>query len=171
MKKVLQIVACSIFCLLFLLPGKSQLVGIYGGKTMFPGLYAGLRYSHMTYSEINMAAGVYAEVANPNKLLYRATGLDILAEYHSGRDPLASSLAIRAGAGALVQVESEPWVYKDLSWRQRLNYGVLTEVSGIWNMTEAFALGLFCRQNFLFNKLLGSSHFVFGLNLSYRPGL
>lgn len=145
----------------------AQMISLTATRTPFPGALAGLRYSHSTFSEINLAGGFFIEAASMARLRYRVVGVEALAEFLSARDP-SVRFGWKAAIGATTQLESEPWVYKDLTWQQRLNYGMTTELGGMWNMTEAFALSANAQQKFLFNKMLGSTHFLIGLALHWR---
>jgi hypothetical protein len=147
-----------------------QSVSLSTGRTMIPGLYAGLRYSHPSFSQVNLAGELFMEQAQLPKISYRAMGANLLAEYINGRDPLEAKFVYKAAIGLSGQVEEEPWIYKYSPFRQLINYGIVSELSGMWNMTEVFSSSLFLQQKFLFNKLLGTTHFIFGLTLSYRLG-
>jgi hypothetical protein len=65
----------------------AQMISLTAARTPVPGVYAGLRYSHYTNSEINLAAGVFYESANPARLRYASAGAEALAEFQSARDP------------------------------------------------------------------------------------
>jgi hypothetical protein len=148
-----------------------QSVSLSPGRTLMPGLYAGLRYSHPGSLQVNLAGELFMEQAQFSKLSYRATGVNILAEYSNATDPQEAKVGYKAAIGVTGQVEEEPWVYKYQEFRQRVNYGAVGELSALWNMTEAFSAAVFIQQKLLFNKLLGTTHFLFGLSISHRLGL
>jgi hypothetical protein len=171
MKKKMKGFCLMLFAVMTLVAGSAQTVSVTGGRTMIPALYAGVGYSHPTNSAINLGGRLFVERAQFSRIDYSAAGADLMLEYLNSRPPEETKCAFRFAAGATAQAETEPWIYKTLSFTQRLNYGVLTELSGVWNITEAFALSVFGQQKFLFNKVLGATHFLFGLTLSCRPGL
>jgi len=160
-----------LYALMALITGSAQTISVTGARTMIPGLYAGITYSHPTNSEINLGGRVFVERAQFSRIDYSAVGADLMLEYVSSRHPQESKCAVRVASGVTAQAESEPWIFKTFSQLQRLNYGMLTELSGVWNLTEAFALSSFVQQKFLFNRPLGSRHFLFGLTLSCKPQL
>jgi hypothetical protein len=137
---------------------------------LFPGLYAAIRYEHPSNSEINLAAGAYLESANKYNLRYRCYGAEIFAQYSSHHEN-ENLISFKTALGACVQVENEPWVYKDWNIPKRINYGILLDEAGVIHLSEAFALSIFAQQKFFFNTILGTTHFLFGIGLSYRLGL
>ena len=145
----------------------SQTIELRAGQTLFPGMYAAFRYEHPSNSEINLAGGLYLESANKYNLRYRCYGAEILAQYTSDHDN-ENLFSFKASLGGIIQIENEPWVYKDWNIPKRLNYGIAAEAAGILNLSDAFALSVFGQQKFLFNKILGTTHFLFGAGLSYR---
>ncbi len=65
----------------------AQSLTLFGGKTYIPGSYAGLRYSHYTNSEVNVAGDLFLENAQTAALRYNSFGLNLMGEYLSTRDP------------------------------------------------------------------------------------
>lgn len=149
--------------------GFSQAIEINAGRTLLPGEHAGFRYAHFTNSYVNLAGGIFVERFHRKGIGYQVYGMDLLAQYVFDRsDETNSPLSFTCSIGLTGQIESEPWIYKDLPLSQRINYGLLMEGSGEWMMTEVFGLILFAQQKWLFNKHLGSTAFVFGLGLRYH---
>jgi len=148
----------------------SQTIEVSAGQTLFPGLYGGLRYAHPTNSELNIAGGLFLESSNQHNLRYRCFGLDLLAQYSSDREN-ENVFSFKTSLGTSLQIENEPWVYKDWGIPQKINYGLIGELQGVINLTDAFSISAFGQQKFLFNKILGTTHFIFGLGLSYKLGL
>lgn len=144
----------------------SQEIELRGGATIMPGVYTSLRYEHSTNSAINLAGGVFLERSRKNQLLYSSMGVDLLAQYKIVTDdhPVFS---FKGGLGATCELVKEPWVYKDLSTSQRINYGILGDMAGVLWLTDAFGISLFVQQKILFRKITGSTHFIFGIGLSY----
>ncbi|NCI51317.1 hypothetical protein GWC95_15420 [Sediminibacterium roseum] len=134
-------------------------VELRGGRTVFPGDYVSLRYQHPTNYAFQFSGKLFLEKSKRNHLDYSAFGIDVLAEYPF--DPF------RVGLGPTVQLESEPWVYRNFSFAQRLNYGVCGEAAAELVLTEAFSLTAFANQKYFFNALLGRTSFVFGVGLKY----
>jgi hypothetical protein len=159
-----------LFLVISFLKSFPQTLEIRAGQTLFPGIYTGVRYEHPTNSEVNVAGELFLESANKYNLRYRCYGAEILALYSSDHNN-ENIFAFKTGLGACVQIENEPWVYKDWNIPKRMNYGVTVEASGTLNLSDAFSLSLFGQQKFLFNKILGTTHFIFGLSLSYKLGL
>ncbi len=157
----------TLLLLAFFANSFSQIVEIRGGKTLLPGIFASARYEHFTNSELNLAGGVFHESSNKNNLRYRCAGIDLLGQYSSDRE-MESILSYKAGIGANLQIENEPWVYKEWNGSQRVNYGIIGEVAGVIHLTEAFDVSVFSQQKFFFNKKLGTTHFLFGIGLSYH---
>lgn len=146
---------------------KAQNVGIRTGYSLYPTDYISLKYEHWTNGNINLALSGFMECSRRNLLQYGCYGLDLLAEYASAAEPLPS-FGLRFGMGATAQFVSEPWIYKGLSFFQRMNYGITTETSIEWNATEVFRIGVFCQQKFLLRNTSGRSRGCFGLGLMYR---
>jgi opacity protein-like surface antigen len=148
----------------------SQTFELRAGQTLFPGLYAAMRYEHPSNSEINLAGGVYIESANRYNLRYRCYGAEFLAQYSTDREN-ENTFSFKAGLGVNIQIDNEPWVYKDWNIPKRMNYGLVAEGGGVLNLSDAFAISVFAQQKYFFNKILGTTHFLFGLGLSYRISL
>ncbi len=168
MKKRMKMVLCILLLIAESLTGFSQSIELRGGQSIFPANYVSLRYNHYTNSEVNISGGVFTESSRKNRLHYNVYGADLLGQYASSCDGDDSKFSYRAGLGATCQLESEPWVYKDMNTGQKINYGLLGELAGEWNMTNVFSLSVFVQQKYLFNKDLGTKHFVFGLGLAYH---
>jgi hypothetical protein len=164
MKAVIGVVISLIsFCL------QAQNVGIGAGHSLYPADHIALRYEHWTNGNMNLALSGFMERSRRNLLRYGCYGLDMLAEYanSAAADPLPV-FALRFGMGATLQFVSEPWLYKGLSFFQRMNYGIVAETSIEWNATEVFRIGVFCQQKFLLRNTVGRSRGCFGLGLMYR---
>ena len=147
----------------------AQSIELRAGKNLIPADHFGIRYSHYTNSEVNLAGGFFIESSVQNGLRYKAFGLDLLAQYVFGRgDEVNSTISFKSSFGLTGEIESEPWIYQGLSFNQRFNYGLVAEGSGKWMMSEVFGLNLFAQQRWLFNKRLGSTACVFGLGLVYH---
>jgi hypothetical protein len=91
-----------------------------------------------------------------------------MGEYLSTRDPRESDFACRIAIGGTAQIDSEPYVYKDWPPGRRINYGLVGELAGIIHLTEVFSLNAFVQQKYWFNKALGTTHFLFGLAITYH---
>ena len=130
-----------------------------GGKTSFPGDFFSIRFQQPTNYPIQFSAKLFAESSRKHGLNYSAQGIDLLAEYPF--EPF------RIGIGPTVQIESEPWVYRNYSLAQRINYGLCGEAAAELFLTEAFSLTAFVNQKYFFNPLLGHTSFVFGIGLKY----
>lgn len=156
----LVMICSALFC-------SAQTFQLRGGQSLFPGLYAALRYEHPSNSEINLAGGVYLETANKYNLRFRCYGAEIMAQFSSDREN-ENLFSFKTALGANVQVENEPWVYKDWDIPKRMNYGFVADGACVLNLSDAFSISIFAQQKFLFNKKLGNTHFVFGVGLSYR---
>lgn len=164
MKKRMKLVLSFLLITAFV---NAQTICINAGQSLFPGTYANIRYEHYTNSDINVAGGLFLESSNKHNLRYRCYGMDLLAQYASSRDN-ENTFVFKGSVGATLQIENEPWVYKDWPLAKRLNYGLLAECAGQVNLSDAFGVSLFAQQKIFFNKLLSATHFIFGLGLSYR---
>lgn len=157
--------------LIFTSACSAQQIELRGGSSLFPGMVAGLRYEHYTNSMINVAGGVFVESARRKPLSYSSFGVELLAQYKSDAGEDNSLFAYKLGLGVAGELQSEPWVYKDWPLVRRLNYGVLLDGAVVIHLSEAFGLSALVQQKFLFNKILGTTHFLFGIGLSYHLGL
>lgn len=151
----------------YLLP--AQNISLQLGHCLTPADHVSLRYEHWTNGAINFAIGGFYERSRNQMLNYSCFGVDLLGEYVSNRDadPLPW-FGWRLGLGATWQNENEPWLYKGLSFSQRMNYGFIGEASIDCHISESFRLGVFGQQKFLARKALGAMQFCFGLALCYR---
>jgi len=151
------------------LAGYGQRVGVRVGHSLVPADYLSLRYEHWTNGQVNFALAGFFERSRKNLLNYTSYGADLLAEYSPlvAGDPLPF-FSWRAGIGLTGQVEWEPWLYKDLSFSQRLSYGAVGEGSLDCHLTEAFRLSLFVQQKYFLRRAFAAGRFCFGLGLSYR---
>ena len=153
--------------LFFLLPSAiiyAQSIGIHAGRSVLPADYFSLRYTHYSNYPINAAVGVFAERSHSHGLNYSAYGFDLLGEFASNQNE-PTVFAFRVGMGGSFQMENEPWLYKDLSFKQRINYGLVGELAGEWWMSGNICLTVFTQQKWLFNKSLGTSRFAYGIGL------
>ena len=147
----------------------AQSFGIRTGYSLTPAEYVSIRYEHWANSLINLSITTFMERNKFNRLNYFCYGADLLAEYSRFRDVSAMPFfSWRGGLGATWQIECEPWLYKDLSFSKRMNYGFACEGVAECNLTEYFRLSLFAQQKLLFRKQLGSTRFCFGLGLTYN---
>ncbi len=147
----------------------AQAIELRAGKNLMPADHFGIRYSHYTNSEVNLASDFFIEFSHQNGLRYKSFGIDLIAQYVFGRGKEGNSaISFMSSIGLTGHIESEPWIYHDLSFSQRFNYGIVAEGSGKWMMSEVFGLNLFAQQRWLFNKRLGSTGFVFGFGLVYH---
>lgn len=144
---------------------RSQWIDLRCGHTLTPADYVSLGYEQPTNTALNFSLRGFLENSHKNNLNYSAYGLDIIAITQTGTD---RTFSLRGGIGATVQIENEPWIYKNLTTKQKMNYGLVGELTGEWNMTENFSLSVFGQQKFLFNKSLGTTHFVFGGGLKFN---
>ena len=159
-------------CAVFLLVGmfaKSQGIGLRLGHSLVPATQFAVRYEHWTNSNINFSLSPFFEKAKFNGLNYSCLGADLLAEFTPARQMEGTSLINwRTGFGLSWQVENEPWLYKGLSFMQRMNYGVVGEASLQCYLTETFRLNTFIQQKYLLRKQMGTTRFCFGLGLTYN---
>lgn len=170
--KLTVFLSCLFWILLGGLSAKSQAISNYqsievrGGKTFTPGNYAGIKYRHTTATMIELSAGIFMEDVPKNGLHYSAYGIDLAGEYYTQvGDNTDHLFECKLGLGITGQIENEPWVYKDLSFSKRINYGMYGELSGEWCMSANFSLTAFVQQKYLFNKLLSNTCFVFGIGI------
>lgn len=166
MRPKVNVLICICIFLAESLSGFSQEIELRGGATIMPGIYTSLRYEHYTNSAVNLAGGVFLEGSRKNRLSYSAMGVDLLAQYKTATDD-RPVFSFKGGLGATGELVQEPWVYKDIGVSRRINYGVLADAAGVLRLTDAFSLSAFVQQKILFNKLTGSTHFIFGLGISY----
>ncbi|SDX02283.1 hypothetical protein SAMN05444410_10860 [Hydrobacter penzbergensis] len=154
--------------ILWSMTASAQSFGIRLGHSLTPADYLSLRYEHWTNGTINFTLAGFAERSKNHSLNYANYGADLQAEYASSRNSDALPLwGWRAGLGATWQIENDPWVYKDLPGRSRMNYGAVCELSGECFISDAFRLNAFIQQKLLFNTKLGSLRSCFGLGLTY----
>jgi hypothetical protein len=166
---LIKIIFLILFYLVTSVNSYSQSIGILAGHFALPADYFSLRYSHYSNLPINGAIGIFRESSHTGGLNYSSYGLDVLGEYTSTQGSYDQKVfGFKAGVGASWQIENEAWVYQGLSRSQSMNYGLVGELTGEWNMTENFSLSVFGQQKFLFNKSLGSTRFSFGIGLKFN---
>ena len=147
----------------------AQSIGLRLGHSLTPADHLSLRYEHWTNGAINFAGSAFLEKSRSSSLQFSCYGLDLLAEYVANRSSLSDYLfGWRAGFGATIQNESEPWLYKNSSFVQRLNYGLACEGAIECYLSDVFRLSLFAQQKLLLRSSLGTTRFLFGLGLTYN---
>jgi hypothetical protein len=132
------------------------------GKNLIPGDYTALRYQLPSNYPFQFSGKIFFEKSRTHQLDYSSLGVDVLVEF-----PVS---IFRVGAGPTIQLESEPWVYANYTFSQRMNYGLCLEGSAELLLTDAFSLTAFVNQKYQFNKNLGRTHFVYGIGLKYSFG-
>lgn len=147
----------------------AQSIGLRLGYSLTPADHLSLRYEHWTNGAINFAGSAFLEKSRTNSLQFSCYGIDLLGEYVANRGSLSDYLfGWRAGLGATIQNESEPWLYKTSSFVQRLNYGLVGEGAIECYLSEVFRVSLFAQQKLLLRSSLGTTRFLFGLGLTYN---
>lgn len=144
-------------------------IEIRAGATRLPGAYAALTYEHITGAVLNVFAGMHLISSHYRQLCYLAPGLEAGFSYYTPVGENTDHLfEVRLVLGAVASLESEPWIYRDRSFRQRLNYGVQGELCGQWAVSEAFSLTAFVQQLYFFHPGLASLSCNYGLGLAIR---
>lgn len=144
----------------------SQSLEIRYGKAFSVGAYAGLRYRTTTSTTIDVSVAAFINLLQRNGLNHTSYGLDIMGEYYTPvGDNTEHLFEVKAGIGATLMIDNEPFLYKELPFAKRLNYGVVGELTGEWCISENISLTLFTQQKFLFNKNLSSYCFTAGLGI------
>ncbi len=147
----------------------AQSVSLRYAGVLTPADHLSLRYEHGTNGAINLSLGGFYERSRDYFLNYSCYGSDLLAEYSANRNADALPLfGLRFGLGATWQVVSEPWLYKGLSFSERMNYGLLGEANLDCHLSDAFRLNLFGQHKYLLRSLSGGTRFCFGLGLAYH---
>lgn len=159
----------SLLCFLCHSLLQAQSVGIRLGHSLVPADHVAIRYEHWTNSNINLAGALTYESTRSNSLRYGSFAFDVLGEYLVNREAISEySFGLRLGLGATIQSESEPWLFKNASFPERLNYGVVGEGTLECYLTDNFRLSLFAQQKYLLGPSLGSTRFAFGIGLTYN---
>lgn len=159
----------SILCSLCHLISTAQSIGMRLGHSLFPSDQVCIRYEHWTNGDLNLTGSLAYEASSANSLRYRSFAFDLLGEYVVNRQAInENGFGLRFGLGACIQNESEPWIFKDASFGQRLNYGLTGEGAVECYLSDSFRLGLFAQQKWLLRRDSGSLCFAFGIGLSYQ---
>lgn len=159
------------FLLLYVEVTNAQSLSFRAGQSFPSTAYLSLRYEHWTNGPINLSLGAFYERSRKDLLNHSSFGLDLLAEYASNREGYSNgAFGLRYGFGVTGDLNNDPWVYKDWSFKRRLNYGLLAEGAGEWFMTDNFTLRLGLQQKLLFNPDLGHYRFLAALGLVWRLG-
>ncbi|TAJ47428.1 MAG: hypothetical protein EPO58_16145 [Chitinophagaceae bacterium] len=138
----------------------AQSVELRTGSSLIPSSYVALRYQQPTNYSIDFSIKAFLDRSRKHGLNYTAFGIDAMVE--------KSFSFMRVGVGPTIHTESESWVYANLSFSERVNYGISLEAGAELFLTDVFGLCAFTNQKFLFKRDLGSSQFVFGLGLTYH---
>ncbi|MES2329974.1 MAG: conjugal transfer protein TraO [Bacteroidota bacterium] len=155
--------------ILMVMTANAQSLGLRLGHSLTPADHLSLRYEHWTNGSVNPTAAFFYERSRANCLNYSCYGIDVLGEYVANRASLSDNLfGWRAGIGATILNENEPWLYKTSTFVQRLNYGLACEGAIECYLSEVFRLSLFAQQKLFFRSSLGSTQFLFGLGLTYN---
>jgi hypothetical protein len=169
--KNLPLMKLFLFIFYFLLHSvlPAQSIGLRFGHSLVPADHVSLRYEHWTNGAINLAGALAYENSRKNSLRYGCFSFDMLGEYVANRNAISEYLfGWRFGLGATIQNESEPWLFKNISFSQALNYGIVGETSLECYLTENFRASLFAQQKYLLRPALGSLRFAFGIGLTYN---
>jgi hypothetical protein len=136
------------------------------GKTVSVGVYAGIRFRTTTSTSIDLSVAGFVNSLQRNGLQYNSFGLDLMGEYYTAVGDNSDHLfELKVGGGATALIDNEPFVYKDLPFAKRLNYGLVGELTGEWCMSENISLTLFTQQKYLLNKSLGTYCFTAGIGI------
>jgi hypothetical protein len=99
----------------------SQSLEFRYGKTFSVGAYAGLRYRTTTSTTIDVSVAGFINSLQRNGLNYTSYGIDLMGEYyHTVGDNTEHLFEVKAGMGATVMIDNEPFVYKDLPFDETL---------------------------------------------------
>lgn len=144
-------------------------IEVRGGLTLTPGTYISVRHERYVNYFMNVSLNVHGEFSNKNRLKYSAYGFDLVGESYSLLGESTNhQFELKGGLGLTMQIENEPWIYKNLSSSKRINYGFLGEVAGEWSIAEEFNLTMFVQQKYLLVKELGQTRFLFGLGVKFK---
>lgn len=157
----------SLFCFLWHLVLSAQSIGLRAGHSLMPADHVSLHYEHWANGGINLAGSVFLERSRANALNYSCYGIDLLGEYANNPEN-ETMFGWRIGFGGTIQNENEPWLYKNLSFGRRLNFGLVGEAGIEYWLSENFRISLFSQQKILFHRQLGTAAFLFGLGLFIR---
>jgi hypothetical protein len=147
----------------------AQSIGLRLGHSLVPADHVSIRYEHWTNSDINLAGSLSYENSRVNSLRYNSFSFDLMGEYVANRQSISEYLfGWRFGLGTTIQNESEPWVLKNTTFSQRLNYGIVGECALECYLTENFRTSVFAQQKYLLRPALGSLRFAFGIGLTYN---
>lgn len=149
----------------------AQNISLLAGKSFSPAEFFTLRYTHYSNSPFRLSLGASLEKGSKHRLSYGAFGSDLSIVY----DPTLSSYPDRRGGlatalGLCWQVDQEPWLYKNWSFSERSSFGLSSEISYNYFLSDAFRLGIFGQQKILFNPRIGRYRCGIGLSLSHMLG-
>lgn len=172
----------SIIILLMLLGSffaKAQFVDPYHnwhfsfGRSGTPGdiIKVGLEYGMAEKSTINTEIGY--EASRTKNLKYKSYGLSVAYRYYILGNTLMTSKSktnIAIGLGGIIQLDSEPTVYKSLPMTQRLNYGVSGQIMGEYFFDPVIGFFIQAEQRVMSRELLGRYNYFIGAGLKIHFG-
>lgn len=136
------------------------------GRTLSAGSCAALCYHHTTSTVFDVSLGGFIQSLQRSGLNYTSYGIDLTGEYATPvGDNTEHRFELKTDFGATAMIDNEPFLYKDLPFAKRLNYGIITGATGEWCISQDVALTIFLQQKILFNKQLGSSLFTTGIGI------
>lgn len=146
----------------FWLVSNAQAIEISGGQSFIPGDYVSLCYESSPDYNLQWAFKGFYERAHLHSFKYSSFGIDALAVF-----PID---ALRLAAGPTIQLENEPWVYRNWDLSRRLNFGITAQAALQWDVSQNISITATAQQKFLLNPSLGSTRFIVSIGLKYSFG-
>lgn len=139
------------------------------GRTGFPGDLFKLQHERYLAERLNISVAGAVELSRKNEINYRCYILDGLIEYYTGLGfKTNDDLQLKIGTGLSASYVTEPNLYKDMSFKDKLNYGLLFNVTGEWAFTDDLSLTTTFTQRLYKKKDLGNFAFDYAVGLKWK---
>lgn len=139
------------------------------GRTGTTGDIFKLLHERYLSEKLNITVALSAELSRKNLINYRCYAVDVLAEYYTGLGfKTNDDFQVKGGVGVSVNYQTEPTLYKDFKVLQKINYGVIFQVTGEWAFTDDLSLTASAAQRLYKKKILGMFQYEYALGIKWK---
>lgn len=139
------------------------------GRSGTPGDIFKLQHERYFSERLNLVLAGSVELSRKNLINYRCYTVDGIVVYYSNIGYKTNSdLEVSGGVGLSINYQTEKNLYKDFSTLQKINYGVVFQLTGEWAFTDDLSLTLAAVQRLYRKKELGMFQYDFSVGLKWK---